>query len=113
MALGKLGKHREGIECYDKALEIDPKDSDAWNNKGTALGKLGRYNEAIECFDKALEIDPMHGYIDFMHCMRKYKNLRIIYPKWNLCYISRITVYRVYSIRVWIGHINFICLFIM
>ena len=29
-------------------MEIDPKDCDAWNNKGMALYDLGKYSEAIE-----------------------------------------------------------------
>ncbi|AEF95692.1 tetratricopeptide repeat protein [Methanotorris igneus] len=52
------GKYLEAIECYDKALEIEPDFVEAWNNKGLALYELGRYSEAIKCYDKALEIDP-------------------------------------------------------
>ncbi|MHC1610587.1 MAG: tetratricopeptide repeat protein [Candidatus Methanospirareceae archaeon] len=48
------------MEYYSKCLELDPKDVDAWNNKGFALYDLGRYEEAIRCYDKALEIDPRH-----------------------------------------------------
>lgn len=44
-----------------KALEIDPNDADAWNNKGNALYNLGNYNEAIECYDRALKIDPKNA----------------------------------------------------
>ena len=51
-----------GLDCYDKALEIDPKFAVAWNGKGSSLHKLGRYTEALDCCDKALEIDPQHVY---------------------------------------------------
>ncbi|HEX2408000.1 MAG TPA: tetratricopeptide repeat protein, partial [Nitrososphaeraceae archaeon] len=46
------------IQCYDKALEIDPNNASTWNNKGLALSNLGKHDDAIQCFDKALEIDP-------------------------------------------------------
>lgn len=56
--LTKLGKYQEAIESYDKALEINPNDFDAWNNKGHALKDSGRYQEAITSYDKALKINP-------------------------------------------------------
>jgi tetratricopeptide (TPR) repeat protein len=54
-------EYNNAIQCYDKALEIEPNDSKAWNNKGTALGQLGNYEEAIKCFDKALEMEPNYA----------------------------------------------------
>ncbi|MFQ6072921.1 MAG: tetratricopeptide repeat protein [Methanosarcinales archaeon] len=51
-------QYEDAIECFDKALEIDPKYAYAWVDKGKALDNLGKYKNAIECFDKALEIDP-------------------------------------------------------
>ena len=57
------GRYEEAIECYNKALEIDPDYGDAWNNKGIVLDDLGRYEEAIECYNKALEIDPDNAYV--------------------------------------------------
>ena len=58
----KLAKHEEAIGSYDKAIEIDPDNVYAWNNKGTALGELGRHDEALKCFDKILEIDPENAH---------------------------------------------------
>ena len=50
--------YEKAIKCFDKALEIDPNDSDSWALKGTSLDLLNRSQEAIKCFDKALEINP-------------------------------------------------------
>jgi tetratricopeptide (TPR) repeat protein len=58
LALDNLGKYEQAIECYDKALEIEPNYILAWYNKGNALGNLGKPEEAIECYDKALQIEP-------------------------------------------------------
>ena len=60
-ALCDLGRYEEAIACCDKALEIDPKNADAWINKGVALDHLERYEKTIWCWDKALEIDPMNA----------------------------------------------------
>jgi tetratricopeptide (TPR) repeat protein len=48
----------EALKCFDKALEIDPNYTYAWNSKGLALSNKNDYDQALKCFDKALEIDP-------------------------------------------------------
>ncbi|HOK58859.1 tetratricopeptide repeat protein [Methanothrix sp.] len=54
----KRGMHEKALEYYDRALEINPNSSDAWNNKGVALYRLNRIDEALQCYHRALEIDP-------------------------------------------------------
>lgn len=61
-ALSGQKKHEEAINCYDKALQFDPKYTNAWNNKGYTLGRLRKYAAAIECFNKALECAPDDAY---------------------------------------------------
>lgn len=58
LSLINLNRFDEAIECYDKALKINPNNVKAWNNKAFALHNLNRLDEAIECYDKSLEIDP-------------------------------------------------------
>ena len=58
VVLHRSGDYEKAIQCYDHALEIDPKNAYAWNVKGIALDSFGRYDEAIQCYDRALEIDP-------------------------------------------------------
>ncbi|CAD8214737.1 unnamed protein product [Paramecium octaurelia] len=58
VALSNLKKYQEAIECYDKAISINPKQDLAWNNKGNSLNNLNKYEEAIECYDKAISINP-------------------------------------------------------
>ncbi len=53
-----LGRLEEALACYEKAIEINPKDEMAWVDKGWALDELGRYEEASACYDKAIEINP-------------------------------------------------------
>ncbi len=48
----------KAIECFDKALELNPRNQEAWYNKGVCLGKLEKYEDAATCFDKALELNP-------------------------------------------------------
>ena len=53
-----MGRFSEAIECYDEALKINPKDSDAWFNKGLSFANLGHFDEAIKCYNEALKIKP-------------------------------------------------------
>jgi tetratricopeptide (TPR) repeat protein/predicted amidophosphoribosyltransferase len=59
-SLEKVGRYEEAIKCYEKALEINPQQTETWFNKGNSLGRLGRFDEATKCHDKALEINPQH-----------------------------------------------------
>jgi len=42
--------------AYDRALEIDPHDSDTWYNKGLSLKKIGRFDDAKACIDRAIDL---------------------------------------------------------
>ncbi|MDF0680464.1 MAG: tetratricopeptide repeat protein [Candidatus Nitrosocosmicus sp.] len=57
------GKFVEALECYDKALAIDPKNSKVLSNKGLSLHNQSKFVEALECYDKALAIDPQDEFI--------------------------------------------------
>jgi tetratricopeptide (TPR) repeat protein len=52
------GKYDEALECFEKALELNPEYAAAWDGKGRTLNYQQRYNEAMWCYDKALEYDP-------------------------------------------------------
>lgn len=57
IALLKLEKYQEAIECFDKAIKITGS-SQAWSNKGEVLKNFGKNHEAIECCDKAIKLNP-------------------------------------------------------
>lgn len=54
----ELGRIPVAIDCFNKALEINPKHDKAWFNKGRILLRMGSFEEAIGSFDKVLEINP-------------------------------------------------------
>src|SRR3990172_8275379 len=61
-ALNNLGRVKEALACFDKALEILPRFDAAWLDKGVALAQLGREKEAVACYRKALEINPQSAH---------------------------------------------------
>jgi len=56
--LSQVGNYVMAIFCYDKALEIEPNDSNVLVNKGDALTNIGNYDEAGHCYDKVLAKNP-------------------------------------------------------
>jgi len=53
----KKDYHR-AIDCYRKAIQINPQYSLAYLNLGVALGSINKTEEAIDCYRKAIQINP-------------------------------------------------------
>jgi len=53
----KLDKPDEAVECFDKALAMDPGNTDLLVRKGAALERLQKMDEAISCYDQAIAAD--------------------------------------------------------
>jgi tetratricopeptide (TPR) repeat protein len=58
VALVIEGKCNEAIEAFNKAIELNPKDAVAYNNRGAAYGQIGNYKQQIEDSSKALQLNP-------------------------------------------------------
>ena len=67
--LERLGHHEEALTAYDKAVELNPKNFEAHNNRGIVLGDLGRYEEALTAYDKAIELNPKNAEVHYNQCM--------------------------------------------
>jgi tetratricopeptide (TPR) repeat protein len=53
------------VPHLEKALDINPGDTDAHNNLGGILARSGRFDEAIPHFRKALELEPKSMELNF------------------------------------------------
>ena len=47
-----MGRNEEALPCFDEALRLDPKNPQAYYNKGNSLVQLQRYEEALVCFTR-------------------------------------------------------------
>jgi tetratricopeptide (TPR) repeat protein len=54
----ELSEYEEAIQYFDKSIELDNTNSDAYFNKTEALELLKKYKEADICFNKVLELKP-------------------------------------------------------
>lgn len=52
------GEYDHAISEFNKALEMNPRDSGAYKNRGTAHMNNGQYDQAISDYTMALEINP-------------------------------------------------------
>jgi len=59
--LQKSDKHLEAIKILDKAIELYPKNSWVYTNRGNAYFNLKQYIKAIQNYDKAIELDPKNA----------------------------------------------------
>ena len=48
----------QAIVAYSRAIELNPRYIDAYNNRGTAYGRTGNYEKAIEDYDNMIALDP-------------------------------------------------------
>lgn len=68
-ALRNIGKLKEAMDCFDKALQIDNSHARIWNSKGIVLHELGDLDKALECYETTLKINPQ----DFIALSNKGK----------------------------------------
>jgi len=52
------GEYEKAIECFDKAIELNPNLTKAYINRGNAYYYLEQYEKAIEDYNRAIELDP-------------------------------------------------------
>ena len=52
------GQYDQAIANFDKAIEINPRYAEAYNNRGIAYLRKGQYDKAISDFTKVIEINP-------------------------------------------------------
>jgi len=51
-------QHRKALDCFERAIQLNPEFAIAWFNKGVRMLAMDRLNEAKGSFEQALTIDP-------------------------------------------------------
>ncbi|MCP5078121.1 MAG: tetratricopeptide repeat protein, partial [Psychromonas sp.] len=57
-ALYKNKQYEEAVEQFNKVIESQPTNADAFYNQGNSYAQLQQFDKAIEAYDKALSIKP-------------------------------------------------------
>ena len=54
----RLGDFQEAEQCYEQAMQLDPKNAYAINNLSALYFRLGYYDEALDIAVEAIEVSP-------------------------------------------------------
>lgn len=57
----KKGQYDKAIIWYNRALEVNPQNVEAYVNRGNSYATKGQYNLAIADYNKAIEINPKYS----------------------------------------------------
>jgi tetratricopeptide (TPR) repeat protein len=52
---------KEGLGCFNMALNLDPENPSLWNEKGLAFCSLKQYDDALRAYERALSINHDDG----------------------------------------------------
>ncbi len=52
-----MGMYQESVDCFERSIGLNRKDTDVWYNMGVAYFNLGKFQEAIRCYNMILAID--------------------------------------------------------
>ena len=56
VSLSDQGKHEQAVEAYEKSLQRDRQNPQAWYNLGTTLGYLAQYTESLQALEQAIRL---------------------------------------------------------
>lgn len=60
VALSLKGKIDEAVKCHKKAIQLDPRNAEAYYNLGNILLSQEKFKKAISEYDKAVRINPKY-----------------------------------------------------
>ncbi|UCE90829.1 MAG: tetratricopeptide repeat protein [Methanobacteriota archaeon] len=58
--LQEIGRYKDAIPSFERALKLSPDDAQIWNNFGYTCFCAGKTERALAAFDKSIEIDPSY-----------------------------------------------------
>lgn len=54
----ELKRYEDALKVYNRAVELKPEYTEAWQGQGNTLFELKRYQDALDAYDKAIQIKP-------------------------------------------------------
>jgi len=64
--------YKKAMKCYDKAIELNPRNEEAWFEMGTTHERLEEYDEATKCFHEVTKLIPKKE-VAWLNMGRRYE----------------------------------------
>ena len=61
LAYLEAGEPRKAELDFDHSIRHEPRNANAWFNRGVAQARQRKFHQAVSSFDLALKIDPDHA----------------------------------------------------
>lgn len=76
LAHGKANEHKQAIEDYDKAIQLNPNNPVIYNDRGDSHLALNNHENALADYNQAIALNPNYdsAYINRSKCHLKNKN---------------------------------------
>ena len=73
-----MGRREKALQSYDRALALQPRNSEALVNRGAALNDMNRFEEAVATYDRAIQLNaaypPAHSNRGLaLHGLKRYE----------------------------------------
>ena len=68
-----LLEHDKALADYDRAIQLDPTDAEAYRGRGIVYYTLQQYKKALDDYNRAIELDPINA--------QSYTNRGVIYDE--------------------------------
>jgi tetratricopeptide (TPR) repeat protein len=86
IALAGLGRYEEGLSSIDRAIALNPKNPETWNNRAATQWFLGRYTDALASSDRSLALNPKYAQAWFnrgriLRTLQRYRDALLSYDK--------------------------------
>ncbi len=56
----ELKRYQDALAAYNRAVELKPEYTEAWNGQANSLLELKRYQDALEAYDKVIQLQPSY-----------------------------------------------------
>ena len=72
----QLKKYDSAISYFEKAIQLNPNFSEAYNNLGNTKKRIGKIDEAIFCFEKAIQLkeNNIEAYLNLANIYKENKH---------------------------------------